>query len=170
MKTITKTILLLVVLFASVFVHSQTVDEIIAKHLDSAGGKDKIIKEIHQEKEQDLIIEELCGRDRGKRTYTVTPSKITSIVNLNKIIHNAELLGYNIKSRGSLGITVTTNNNNNQNIKPKSCVYGCGIQIYWNASVNEYWEVFTKKKHICPNRWNKSSGTTTTTTITKTEE
>jgi len=78
----------------------------------SACGKDKIIKEIQQEKEQDLIIEELCGRDRGKRTYTVTPSKITSIVNLNKIIHNAELLGYNIKSRGSLGITVTTNNNN----------------------------------------------------------
>ena len=77
----------------------------------SACGKEKIIKEIQQEKE-DLIIEELCGRDRGKRTYTVTPSKITSIVNLNKIIHNAELLGYNIKTRGSLGITVTTNTNN----------------------------------------------------------
>ena len=27
--------------------------------------------------------------------------------------------------------------------------------------VKEYWEVFTKKKHICPNRSNKSSGTTT---------
>jgi adenylyltransferase/sulfurtransferase len=76
----------------------------------ACGGKEKIIKDIQQEKE--LIIEELCGRDRGKRTYTVTPSKITSIVNLNKIIHNAELLGYNIKSRGSLGITVTTNNSN----------------------------------------------------------
>src|SRR5215210_5367807 len=77
----------------------------------SACGKEKIIKEIQPEKE--LIIEELCGRDRGKRTYTVTPSKITSIVNLNKVINNAELLGYNIKSRGSLGITVTTNNNSN---------------------------------------------------------
>jgi adenylyltransferase/sulfurtransferase len=78
----------------------------------SACGKEKlIIKEIqHQEKEQDLIIEELCGRDRGKRTYTVTPVEITSTVNLNKIIQNAELLGYNLKTRGSLGITVTTNN------------------------------------------------------------
>lgn len=56
----------------------------------------------------------------------------------------------------------STSNNNNQNINPKSCVYGCGIQIYWNSSVNEYWEVFTKKKHICPNRGNKSSGTTPT--------
>jgi hypothetical protein len=55
----------------------------------------------------------------------------------------------------------TSTNNNNQNINPKSCVYGCGIQIYWNDSVNEYWEVFTKKKDICPNRGNKSSGTTT---------
>jgi len=62
---------------------------------------------------------------------------------------------------------MTSNNNNQNNINPKPCVYGCGIQIYWNDSVNEYWEVFTKKKHICPNRGNKSSGTTTTTTITK---
>lgn len=80
----------------------------------SACGKEKIIiKEIqHQEKEKDLIIEELCGRDRGKRTYTVTPVEITSTVNLNKIIQNAELLGYNLKTKGSLGITVTTNNSN----------------------------------------------------------
>ena len=53
---------------------------------------------------------------------------------------------------------------NNQNITPRPCVYNCGIQIYWNSSVNEYWEVFTKKKHICPNRGNKSSGNTTITT------
>ena len=43
-------------------------------------------------------------------------------------------------------------NQTNQNIYPKSCSYGCNTQIYWNTSVNEYWEVFTKKKHICPNR------------------
>jgi hypothetical protein len=42
-------------------------------------------------------------------------------------------------------------NNNNNNLNPRPCVYGCGIQIYWNASVNEYWEVLTKKRHICPN-------------------
>ena len=45
----------------------------------------------------------------------------------------------------------TNNNNQNNNINPRPCVYGCGIQIYWNASVNEYWEVLTKKRHICPN-------------------
>ena len=55
-----------------------------------------------------------------------------------------------------------TTSNQNNNIYPKSCNYGCNTQIYWNASVNEYWEVFTKKKHICPNRStdkNKSSVT-----------
>jgi hypothetical protein len=44
--------------------------------------------------------------------------------------------------------------NNNQNIYPKPCVYNCGVQIYWNTVTSEYWEVFTKKKHICPNRVN----------------
>ena len=29
-------------------------------------------------------------------------------------------------------------------INPKPCNYNCGT--------SEYWEVFTKKKHICPNR------------------
>ena len=38
------------------------------------------------------------------------------------------------------------------NINPKDCVYGCNTRIYWNTIVSEYWEVFTKKKHICPNR------------------
>ena len=52
----------------------------------------------------------------------------------------------------------------NQNIPTKICIYGCGLNLYWNTSANEYWEVFTKKKHICPNRGKKSSGTTTTIT------
>ena len=38
-----------------------------------------------------------------------------------------------------------TTSNQNQNIYPKSCIYGCNTQIYWNTATNEYWEVFTKK-------------------------
>ncbi len=52
----------------------------------------------------------------------------------------------------------------NNNIYPKACSYQCGVQIYWNNSTNEYWEVFTQKKHICPNRINKTP--TTAATIT----
>ena len=51
----------------------------------------------------------------------------------------------------------------NQNIYPKPCVYNCGVQIFWNTATSEYWEVFTKKKHICPNRVNNKSVTANTT-------
>jgi adenylyltransferase/sulfurtransferase len=51
-----------------------------------------------------LIIEELCGRDRGKRTWTVTPAEPVP-VNLGGIVKNAESLGYQVKNRGKLGIT-----------------------------------------------------------------
>jgi adenylyltransferase/sulfurtransferase len=53
---------------------------------------------------KELIIEELCGRDRGKRTWTVTPAQPAPI-NLTSITKNAESLGYQVKTRGSLGIT-----------------------------------------------------------------
>ena len=51
-----------------------------------------------------LIIEELCGRDRGKRTWTVTPAEPVP-VNLGGIVKNAESLGYQVKTKGNLGIT-----------------------------------------------------------------
>ena len=52
------------------------------------------------------------------------------------------------------------------NIYPKPCAYNCNTQIYWNVATNEYWEVFTKKKHICPNRVNKLTTPNTTTAAT----
>ncbi len=51
-----------------------------------------------------LLIEELCGRDRGKRTWTVTPSEPVP-VSLPGIMKNAESLGYEVRTRGNLGIT-----------------------------------------------------------------
>lgn len=52
----------------------------------------------------ELLVEELCGRDRGKRTWTVTPAEPVP-VNLNGIIKTAESLGYHVRTRGNLGIT-----------------------------------------------------------------
>jgi len=37
-------------------------------------------------------------------------------------------------------------------IKPKSCSYGCGVEIYWNVEENTYFELYSRKKYICPNR------------------
>ena len=39
----------------------------------------------------------------------------------------------------------------NQNINPKPCVYKCGTRVYRNISENAYYEVFSKKKHVCTN-------------------
>jgi hypothetical protein len=50
-----------------------------------------------------------------------------------------------------------TTPNQTNNIYPKSCAYNCNIRIYWDFSENAYLEVFTKKKHVCPNRTNNSS-------------
>ena len=53
-----------------------------------------------------------------------------------------------------------TTSNSNTNIIPKDCSYGCSTRIYWNTAVNEYWEVFSKKKHVCPNRSNNNNTNT----------
>ena len=42
------------------------------------------------------LLEELCGRDRGKRTWTVTPAEPAPI-NLSSISKNAESLGYQVE-------------------------------------------------------------------------
>jgi len=56
------------------------------------------------------------------------------------------------------------------NIYPKTCGYGCNTQIYWywNTSVNEYWEVLSQKKHICPNRPSTTSTRQPATSMTTT--
>jgi len=63
-----------------------------------------------------LIIEELCGRDRGKRTYTVTPAENSTTLNLNGIEKSVERLGYRIKTKGELGLTVISSNSDNLSI------------------------------------------------------
>jgi len=44
-------------------------------------------------------------------------------------------------------------------IRPKNCTYGCGVEIYWNTEENTYYELYSRKKHICPNitTYNKES-------------
>ena len=65
----------------------------------------------------ELIIEELCGRDRGKRTYIVTPSSsLPGSINLTGVAKNAELLGYDVKMKGNLGITAVSTNSNKLSI------------------------------------------------------
>jgi molybdopterin/thiamine biosynthesis adenylyltransferase/molybdopterin converting factor small subunit len=57
-----------------------------------------------------LMVEELCGRNRGKRTYTVTPAQIQTDINLLNVLKNAESQGFAITSKGNLGVTVSNEN------------------------------------------------------------
>ncbi|MGB6671659.1 MAG: ThiF family adenylyltransferase [Candidatus Nitrosopolaris sp.] len=82
----------------------------------SCGPKKESKKEVVLQQEE-LIIEELCGRDRGKRTYTVSPSStLPASINLTGIVKNAESLGYDVKMRSNLGITAISTNPNKLSI------------------------------------------------------
>jgi molybdopterin-synthase adenylyltransferase len=80
--------------------------------------KDEVM--LVQEQEQ-LIIEELCGRDMGKRTFTITPTNRLSSdpIDLAAIIRNANATGFRVKTRGNMGVTaisdMTEENSNNIN-------------------------------------------------------
>ncbi|HEX5186964.1 MAG TPA: hypothetical protein VFV86_08750 [Nitrososphaeraceae archaeon] len=52
-------------------------------------------------------------------------------------------------------------------INPKPCNYNCGTRIYWDTVSNSYLEVFNKKKHVCPNRVNKSNTTNNNTNTSR---
>jgi molybdopterin/thiamine biosynthesis adenylyltransferase/molybdopterin converting factor small subunit len=71
-----------------------------------ACGTTRTISGQQQVTAKELIIEELCGRDRGKRTWTITPANPVP-VNLGGISKTAETLGYQVRTRGTLGITAT---------------------------------------------------------------
>ncbi len=55
-----------------------------------------------------LKVEELCGRDMGKRTFSITPKGILAI-DLDDVARKASSLGFKEKSRGEMGITLVSN-------------------------------------------------------------
>jgi len=57
---------------------------------------------------EDLILEELCGRNRGKRTFSVTPT-YPVVLNANDITSIAKERGFDVENLGDLGISVRTN-------------------------------------------------------------
>ena len=57
---------------------------------------------------EELIIEELCGRNRGKRTFSVTPTN-TFEIDAQKISNIAKNNGFKIDNQGALGLSLITN-------------------------------------------------------------
>ena len=57
---------------------------------------------------EELILEELCGRNRGKRTFSVTPTYPVAL-NVDEITSIAKEKGFVVENLGDLGISMSTN-------------------------------------------------------------
>jgi adenylyltransferase/sulfurtransferase len=67
-------------------------------------GKGKL--EILQKDE--LVVEELCGRNRGKRTFSITPTTAFQL-DMSKVSHTAKNSGFKVENLGDLGLSLRTN-------------------------------------------------------------
>ena len=57
---------------------------------------------------KELILEELCGRNRGKRTYSITPTE-TFDLDVSKVVLLAKKQGFIVENLGDLGLSMRTN-------------------------------------------------------------
>jgi len=64
------------------------------------GKKEELPKE-------ELIVEELCGRNRGKRTFSITPTTMFNL-DVSKITNIATKNGFKIQNQGEMGLSIST--------------------------------------------------------------
>ena len=57
---------------------------------------------------QELILEELCGRNRGKRTYSITPTETFELDSV-RVSAVAKEKGFLVENLGDLGLSMRTN-------------------------------------------------------------
>ena len=57
---------------------------------------------------EELILEELCGRNRGKRTFSITPTKIFDL-EMDAVTNTAKKMGFTVENQGDLGLSLRTN-------------------------------------------------------------
>jgi molybdopterin/thiamine biosynthesis adenylyltransferase/molybdopterin converting factor small subunit len=57
---------------------------------------------------EELLLEELCGRNRGKRTYSITPTD-TFDLDIDLVTNIAKEKGFIVDNQGDLGISIRTN-------------------------------------------------------------
>lgn len=74
------------------------------------GGTNRGTPEHQQQQQKDhngLVLEELCGRNRGKRTFAVTPPAALD-VDLGAISDAARQRGFTVENQGDLGLSLRT--------------------------------------------------------------
>lgn len=73
---------------------------------DDILASNTIIKD-HTTASQELILEELCGRNRGKRTFAITPPVFFD-VNVQAVSDLARQKGFLVENQGELGLSMRT--------------------------------------------------------------
>jgi len=64
--------------------------------------------QVQESPKEELIIEELCGRNRGKRTFSVTPTTIFDL-DVDKVTNIGKQKGFTVENQGELGLSMRTN-------------------------------------------------------------
>jgi molybdopterin-synthase adenylyltransferase len=67
-------------------------------------GTDKLPESVKEE----LILEELCGRNQGKRTFSITPTT-TFVLDVNTVTGIAKNKGFLVENQGEFGLSLRTN-------------------------------------------------------------
>jgi len=62
----------------------------------------------HEKPKEELILEELCGRNKGKRTFSITPTYSVTL-NVDDITSTAKEKGFVVENLGDLGLSMRTN-------------------------------------------------------------
>ena len=70
---------------------------------------------------KEMIIEELCGRNRGKRTFSLTPTQ-TFDLDVDKVTKIAQEKGFRIENQGELGLSLRTDSQSVSFLKRGSAV------------------------------------------------
>ena len=64
---------------------------------------------VKQEKaKEELILEELCGRNKGKRTFSITPTYRVEL-DVDAVTSVARERGFTVENLGDLGLSLRTN-------------------------------------------------------------
>ena len=70
---------------------------------------------------EEMIIEELCGRNRGKRTFSLTPTQ-TFDLDINAVTKIAKEKNFKVENQGQLGLSLRTNEQSVSFLKRGSAV------------------------------------------------
>ncbi len=63
---------------------------------------------VEETPKEEMIIEELCGRNRGKRTFSLTPTQ-TFDLDVENVTKIAKEKGFRVENQGNLGLSMRTN-------------------------------------------------------------